>query len=74
MNIRSFFIIIVERYQHTQLFKFKATEVNLLSCLICLLDKMMDLADRLSIKPPREGSIACYIQLQQIKMNSSLHL
>ncbi len=62
-----FFIIIVERNQYTQLFKFKATEVNLLSCLICLLDKMMDLADRLSIKPPGKGELHVTYNYSKLK-------
>ncbi len=31
-----------ERHQYTPFFKFKSTEVNLLSCLICFLDKIAE--------------------------------
>ncbi len=60
-NIRRYFISTVERRQYIQFFKFKSTKVNLLFCLICLLDKMVDsalwLLDRLSIKLPAKGQL-----------------
>ncbi len=31
-----YFILTAERRQYTRFFKFKSTEVNVLSCLICL--------------------------------------
>ncbi len=50
-----------ERCQCTPFFKFKSTDVNLLSCLVCLSDKMADLALWLVRSPvnqtPGEGSI-----------------
>ncbi len=48
MNIITYFISTVERRQYTSFIKFKSTEANLLSCLICLL--LYDWSDRLSIK------------------------
>ncbi len=44
MNIRTFFISTAERHQYTQFFKFKSTNINLLSLLIYLSDKMADMA------------------------------
>ncbi len=53
MNI-TYLISTVERHQYTEFFTFESTEINLLSCLICLLGKMTDShydwSDRLSIK------------------------
>ncbi len=39
-----YFISTTERRQYAEFFKFKSTEVNLLSCLICLSGKMADSA------------------------------
>ncbi len=42
--ITMYFISTTERHQYAEFFKFKSTEVNLLSCLICLSGKMADSA------------------------------
>ncbi len=44
INIRTYFISAAVRCQYTIFFKFKSTEMNLLSCLICLPHKMADSA------------------------------
>ncbi len=48
-----------ERYQYTPCFKFKSTDVNLLSGLVWLLDQMQryDWSDGLSIKLPVKGQL-----------------
>ncbi len=46
-----------ERFQCTPFFKFKSTDVNLLSCLVCLFNKVADSGLWLVNKTPSEGSI-----------------
>ncbi len=55
MNIITYFISTAERRQYTQFFKFKSTEVNLLSCPICLSGKMMDSALLLARSPVNQA-------------------
>ncbi len=47
---------------NTQFFKFNSTDVNLLSCLVCLSDKILryDWSDHLSIKLPVKGELHTY--------------
>ncbi len=47
----------MERFQCTPFFKFKSTDINLLSCLFCLFNKVADSGLWLVNKTPIEGSI-----------------
>ncbi len=61
LNNRRYFISTLERHQCTPFFKFDSTYINLLSCLICLSDKMAnqryDWSDRPSIKLSAKGQL-----------------
>ncbi len=52
MNIKRYLVSTAERCQYTQFFKSKSTNVNLLSCLVCLLHKNSRFGDMI-------GQIAC---------------
>ncbi len=59
MNIKRYLVSNAKRRQYTPFFKFKSTDINLLSGLVCLSDKMAgyDWSVLLSLKPPGEGSV-----------------
>ncbi len=65
MNIRRYYISTTERRQYTPFFKFKSTNINLLSCLFCLLDKNGRLCIMIAQMPvnqtPCEGSISDWL-------------
>ncbi len=71
-------VSVAERCQYTPFFKFKSTDVNLLSCLVCLSDKMEDLALCLFGSPvnqtPSEGSIQVKIIPNELKGANSFIL